>query len=135
MSESSAVFRMDARSEATLVGVHPHLIRVIRRAAVAVPFLVIHGLRTLDEERANVAKGASQTLHSRHLPNAQGLACAVDVAALDAGHVTWDAPPYSVIWRAVAQAGAALSVPVEWGGLWTTLKDLGHFQLPWKDYP
>lgn len=126
---------MDARSEANLAHVHPDLCKVVRHAAQSVPFLVIHGIRTQSEEAANVAKGASQTMHSRHLPNLEGLACAVDFAALEDGHVTWDPKAYLPVWRAVKAAGAALGVPVEWGGSWATLKDWGHVQLPWAQYP
>lgn len=126
---------MDERSEANLQRVHPDLRKVIRAAAATTPFLVIHGLRTPTEEEAMVAKGASQTLHSRHLAGRSGYACAVDVAALEDQHVSWEPKLYAAIWSAVEAAGKALGVPVEWGGSWTTLKDFGHFQLPWAQYP
>ena len=126
---------MDARSEANLAQVHPDLARVIRQAAESQPFVVICGLRTPEAEAANVADGASQTLHSRHLANARGLACAVDVAALDDGHISWEPALYARVWNAVRQAGESLGVPVQWGGAWETLKDWGHFQLPWSLYP
>jgi peptidoglycan L-alanyl-D-glutamate endopeptidase CwlK len=128
---------MDARSEHCLEGVHPDLARVIRAAAErsAVPFMVIHGLRTLAEERRELASGASQTLHSRHLPNTEGYACAVDVAALRDGHVSWDPRLYRTIAEAVKAAAWDQHHRVEWGGNWRSLKDYGHFQLPWSDYP
>lgn len=131
---TAATHIMDARSEANLAHVHPDLCRVIRQAAQSVPFLVIHGIRTQAEEAAMVAKGASQTMHSRHLAGQAGLGCAVDVAALTDGHIDWSAPAYSVIWTAVQKAAAGLNIPVEWGGVWK-MRDLGHFQLPWHDYP
>jgi peptidoglycan L-alanyl-D-glutamate endopeptidase CwlK len=126
---------MDARSEANLAQVHPDLVTVIRQAARTMPFLVIHGIRTQAEETANVAKGASQTMHSRHLPNKQGFACAIDFAALADGHITWEPKAYLPVWNAIKAAADALSIPVEWGGSWTTLKDWGHVQLPWAQYP
>lgn len=132
---SDAGHFMDARSEAALEGVHPDLCKVIRAAAQQVKFLVIHGLRTPAEEASYVAAGRSQTTHSRHLPGAQGYACAVDVAALADGHVSWDSHFYAEIWVAIQRAAKALGVPVQWGGDWITLKDLGHFQLPWSTYP
>jgi peptidoglycan L-alanyl-D-glutamate endopeptidase CwlK len=132
-----AIAAMDARSEACLAGVHPDLGKIIRLAAAhtPVPYIVIHGLRDLDEERANVAKGVSQTLHSRHLPNRQGFACAVDIAAAPGGHISWDAALYRHIAVSVKAAAAELGLPVEWGGDWKSLKDWGHFQLPWSTYP
>lgn len=127
---------MDARSEQNLQHVHPDLVKVIR-ATPQLPrgFIVIHGLRTLAEEAQMVAGGHSQTMHSRHLPNAQGLACAIDFAAMDQGHVSWADPLYRQVWVQISQTAEALKIPVEWGGDWTTLKDWGHVQLPWKDYP
>lgn len=126
---------MDARSEANLAHVHPDLVKVIEAAAKSASFLVIHGIRTVAEEAANCAKGASQTMHSRHLPNKQGFACAIDFAALDQGHVTWDPKAYAPVWRAIKAAADAMHIPVEWGGSWVSLRDWGHVQLPWKDYP
>lgn len=125
---------MDTRSEQNLIHVHPDLAAVIRKAARDCQFIVIHGLRTEDEEKAMVAKGASETMHSRHLPNADGLACAVDVACLDEGHITWEPPAYSAMWAAVQSAAEGLKIPVEWGGDWR-MRDLGHVQLSWKEYP
>lgn len=127
---------MDARSETSLVGVHPDLVKVIR-ATPQLPrgFIVIHGLRTLAEEEEMVAGGHSETLHSRHLPNKQGFGCAVDFAALDQGHITWEPPRYAEVWKEVSQAAAKLGIHVEWGGNWTSLKDWGHVQLPWAQYP
>jgi peptidoglycan L-alanyl-D-glutamate endopeptidase CwlK len=132
-----AIAPMDRRSEACLAGVHPDLGKIIRLGAArsSVPYIVIHGLRDLAEERANVAKGVSQTLHSRHMPNAHGLACAVDIAAAPGGHISWDAALYRQIAVAVKAAAAELGLPVEWGGDWKSLKDWGHFQLPWSSYP
>lgn len=128
---------LDPRSQASLAHVHPDLVRVVTRAYAETrqPFEVIQGLRTLAEERANVAKGTSQTLHSRHLPNAEGLACAVDVAAIDEGHISWSALLYKPIAAAMKAVANELDVPIEWGGDWKTLKDWGHFQLPWAEYP
>lgn len=128
---------MDARSETNLAHVHPDLVKIVRRAAetTAQPFVVIHGLRTADQEAKNVADGASQTMHSRHLPNAQGLACAVDVMAVRNSAPDWTAADYQPIAAAMFAAAHELNLLVEWGGNWKTLKDWGHFQLPWAVYP
>lgn len=128
---------MDPRSELSFAGVHPDLVKVIRRAAeiTTQPFIVIHGLRTPAEEAAMVAKGASTTMHSRHLPNKAGLACAVDVAATTNGKIDWNSKLYAQIAVAVQKAEDELGITVEWGGDWKSFKDLGHFQLPWAKYP
>lgn len=120
----------------TLDKVHPDLLKVLD-ATLQVPqaFKVIHGLRTQIEEAKLVAAGHSTTMHSRHLANKQGYCCAVDVVALVNGHITWDASVYPAIAAQVKAASKALNIPVEWGGDWKTFKDLGHFQLPWQQYP
>lgn len=126
---------MDARSEANLAHVEPDLCKVIRLAADSIDFIVICGLRTVDEEHEAVDTGHSETMHSRHLPDSKGLAAAVDVMAMPGGHASWDSKDYEPIAAAVMEAANTLHTPVEWGGDWTTLKDWGHFQLPWAQYP
>lgn len=120
-----------------LVHVHPDLVKVITAASQSPqPFEVIQGLRTIAQEQAAVASGHSTTMHSRHLPNAAGLACAVDVAAIVNDHIAWTPISlYAIIARQIKSAAQAEGVPIEWGGDWTTFKDYGHFQLPWKEYP
>ena len=56
-------------SLAKLQGVHPDLVRVIRRAAASskVPFAVIEGLRTLERQKQLKAAGATNILNSRHI--------------------------------------------------------------------
>lgn len=128
---------MDGRSEANLAYVHPDLCAIVRRGAElsTQPFIVIHGIRTVAQEATNCAAGTSQTMHSRHLPNARGLACAIDVMATKAAAADWTAADYAPINVAMQQAAAELGLTVEWGGAWITLKDWGHFQLPWAKYP
>jgi len=127
-------------SFAKLAQVHPDLVKVIEATPQKLPFTVVYGIRTVAEEEAAVATGHSQTMHSRHLPNANGLACAVDLAVLTpSGAIDWapghEAEVYGLLAKYVKQTAAALNIPIEWGGDWTTFKDWGHFQLPWKEYP
>ena len=131
---------MDAGSELHLAKVHPALANVIRGALqTPQPFVVVYGIRTVAAEQQAVATGHSQTMHSRHLPNKDGVACAVDVAALTNGHVDWarghEQAVYGAIWKQISSSAKALNVPVEWGGNWVTLKDFAHVQLPWAQYP
>jgi peptidoglycan L-alanyl-D-glutamate endopeptidase CwlK len=131
---------MDARSEATLINVHPDLCKVIRATVQApVPFLVVYGLRTKAAEAQAVATGHSTTMHSRHLANADGVSCAVDVAALTNGHPDFapghEAIVFGHIWRQILATATAMNIPLEWGGNWKTFRDWGHVQLPWSTYP
>lgn len=121
-----------------LKGVHPDLVRVAMLAIQRSPvdFGIVYGVRTQAEEAVMVAKGASQTMHSRHLPNKHGFSCAIDVDAFQNGKVDWvHIDLYKTIHVAMVAAARELHVPLEWGGDWKTLKDWGHFQLPWNVYP
>lgn len=125
-------FRLSSRSLARLEGVHPDLIRVVKRAIEITPvdFGITEGLRTKERQRQLVAQGASRTMNSRHLTGH-----AVDVVAYIGSEVRWDWPLYPRIAKAFRQASAELKVPIEWGGDWPKLRDGPHFELSRKAYP
>ena len=125
-------FRLSSRSLARLEGVHPDLIRVVKRAIEITPvdFGITEGLRTKERQRQLVAQGASRTMNSRHLTGH-----AVDVVAYIGSEVRWDWPLYPRIAKAFRQAAAELKVPIEWGGDWPKLRDGPHFELSRKAYP
>lgn len=133
--------QLNDRSKKNLAKVHPDLVKVVQRAAVLTTekdfgFIITQGLRTLAEQKLLVAKGASQTLKSRHLPGAKnGLSHAVDFAVTIDGEVRWDWPLYAKLAKIVKQAAKDVGVPIEWGGDWKSFKDGPHFQLPWAKYP
>jgi peptidoglycan LD-endopeptidase CwlK len=62
-------FKLSPRSLDHLKGVDERLQRVVEIAITKteVDFGVICGLRTVEEQKALVAKGASQTMNSKHL--------------------------------------------------------------------
>lgn len=131
-------FAFGQKSLSRLVGVHPDLVAVVKLAITVskVDFSIVQGLRTKEQEAEMVAKGASTTMHSRHLPNKQGLGCAIDFAAYVNGGIVWNPVSlYNEIFGAFLAAGDSLKIPVEWGGNWLTFKDYGHVQLPWAKYP
>ena len=115
-----------------LQGVHPDLVRVVKRAIeiTTVDFRVIEGLRSVARQKELVAAGASRTMNSRHITGH-----AVDLAALVNGDIRWDWPLYGKIADAMKQAAAELKVPIIWGGSWTKFRDGPHFQLDAKYYP
>ena len=132
--------KLNTASIAKLKGVHPDLVRVVLRCAddwkdPGTGFIVTCGVRTLAEQKVLVAKGASKTLRSRHIPAANGYSHAVDLAATIDGKVRWDWPLYDRLAKAMKAAAKAEKVPLEWGGDWKTFKDGPHYQLPWKQYP
>ena len=125
-------FVLGRASLAKLAGVHPDLVRVVKRAIALTPvdFRVTEGLRSIERQRELVKAGASKTMNSRHLTGH-----AVDVVALVGGAVRWDWPLYDRIAKAFKAAAKAEGVPLEWGGDWPKFRDGPHFQLPWKQYP
>lgn len=121
--------RLSLGSLAKLRGVHPDLVRVIKKAAeiTKVEFAVIEGLRTLERQKQLVAAGASKTLKSRHLTGH-----AVDVVPLVDGRIRWDWPLYHKLAPFIKAAARAENVPIEWGGDWKSFPDGPHWQLPRK---
>lgn len=125
-------YKLGAQSELLLRGVHPDLVKVIRRAIQIskIDFKVLEGVRSVARQRELVKKGASQTMKSRHIHG-----FAVDIAPFVAGQVRWDWPLYFQLAATVKQAAKDVGVSVEWGGDWKTFKDGPHWQLPPRKYP
>lgn len=132
-----STFQLSQRSLERLVGVHPDLTAIVKLAIqrTTVDFTVVEGVRTLERQHGYVARGASQTMASYHLPQADGLSHAVDLAPLIDGMIPWSNwQAFAGLAQVVKACAAELGVPVEWGGDWKTLKDGPHFQIPrnWK---
>ena len=126
------MFKLSNKSLDRLKGLHPDLVKVVKRAIelTEVDFSVGEGLRTIERQKELVAKGASQTMKSRHLTGH-----AVDLYAFVDGTVSWEWKYYAKISEVVMKAAKELGVDVEWGGNWKTIKDGPHFQLTWAKYP
>jgi peptidoglycan L-alanyl-D-glutamate endopeptidase CwlK len=127
--------KLSDRSEKNLIGVHPDLNRVVRRAAELCGidefgFVVIEGVRTLERQKQLLAQGASKTLKSRHITGH-----AVDLAVQLLGEIRWDWPLYTRLAKVVKEAAQIEGVPIEWGGDWINFKDGPHFQLTATKYP
>lgn len=126
------MFKLSNNSLSKLQGVHPDLVKVVKRAIqiTSVDFTITEGLRSVERQRELLKQGATTTMNSRHLTGH-----AVDLAALVGGKISWDWPLYSKLASAMKQAAKELSIPIEWGGDWKTFKDGPHFQLPFSKYP
>lgn len=120
------------RSLARLEGVHPDLMRVVKKAAAMsdLDFTVLEGLRTVQRQKELFANGATMTMNSRHITGH-----AVDLAPMIGGKISWDWPLYARLSKIVKAAAAAEKVPIQWGGDWRKFKDGPHWELPWKFYP
>ena len=120
------------RSLSRLEGVHPDLVRVVKKAAAMsdLDFTVLEGLRTIERQKELFANGATKTMNSRHITGH-----AVDLAPMLGGQISWDWPLYARLSKIVKVAAAAEKVPLQWGGDWRTFKDGPHWELPWAFYP
>jgi peptidoglycan L-alanyl-D-glutamate endopeptidase CwlK len=124
-------YKLGKRSLQRLEGVHPDLAAVVHMAIgfTKQDFSVLEGMRTIEQQRINIAKGVSWTMNSRHLTGH-----AVDLGAYLGGTIRWEDPLYILIADAMKKAAEVLDVDVEWGqDLWG--KDGAHFQLSWDRYP
>lgn len=130
-------YSFSKRSLARLETVAPELRRVVELAMSmqVMDFSVICGVRTQDEQRALVAKGASRKLNSKHLPNKLGYSEAVDIAPYP---LNWDDHEAFHRLAGVIQGAAALhNVALRWGGDWDgdndthdqSFIDLPHFEI------
>ena len=110
------MYHLSSRSRRNLQGVDPALQNVVMRAIqlTKVDFAVIEGLRTLERQKELVAKGASQTLKSKHLEGK-----AVDLMAYEpGGKATWSSVYYDDIADAMSLAASEFEVGIRWGAAW-----------------
>lgn len=136
------------RSLSRLEGVHPDLVRVVKKAAAmsSLDFTVLEGLRTAARQKQLYDQGATKTMNSRHLTGH-----AVDLAPMIGGTVRWDWGLYLKLAEFVRSASIHENVPIRWGGAWKLLTDIKgpitakvlsrsfpdgpHFELPRANYP
>ena len=123
---------LGTRSLSRLEGVHPDLVRVVKRAAAMsdLDFTVLEGLRTVERQKQLFVQKATKTMNSRHLTGH-----AVDLAPMIGGKISWDWPLYNRLAKIIKAAAAVEKVPLQWGGDWRTFKDGPHWELPWAFYP
>ena len=123
--------KFSRNSKSKLATCHPDLVRVATLALKYSPydFGVTEGVRTEEKQKKMVAQGVSQTMHSRHLANENGLSEALDIAVYPNGKLSWDIKYYRKVAQAFFRAAIELKVQIEWGGLWQSFIDGPHFQL------
>lgn len=118
-------FKLGLASRKNLEGLHPNLVAVVNRAIqlTTQDFSVTCGVRTLAEQKELYAQGRTKpgqivtwTLKSRHLPAADGLGRAVDLAPYP---IDWnDLLKFDAIAKAMFDASKVLGIPIRWGADW-----------------
>lgn len=113
-------YRLGVRSRLKLIGVHPMLGTIVREAIAVTDqdFAVVDGLRGPDEQRELVARGASQTLKSKHLRQRDGYGHAVDLVPIVGGVARWEWPLIYPVARAMWTVAHRYGTAMTWGGVW-----------------
>lgn len=149
------MYKLGTRSLSNLKGVHPDLVKVVKRAIEITEqdFTVIEGLRSRERQRILLNRGASKTMNSRHLTGH-----AVDLAVWKNGSISWevgnpnleyqlsqndDYELYQEIGTSMLMAAKELGIPIRWGADWDSdykhsderFLDWVHFELSRKVYP
>jgi peptidoglycan LD-endopeptidase CwlK len=108
-------FKLSQRSLDKLDGVDEKLVATVKLAiAVAkIDFGVICGLRTMEEQRVLVDKGASKTMRSKHLDGK-----AVDLMAYIGSRGSWELNLYDDIADAMKEAAVETGAVLRWGAAW-----------------
>ncbi len=110
----------DERTESNLIGVDPELEAIVRYAyeTCPIPFIVIDGVRTLDEQKEHLKNGATTTLHSKHL---SGLAIDFVPTSFDWNNIE--------AFTEIGECFKDIDDRIVWGGDWETFRDYGHIEL------
>jgi len=108
-------FRLSERSMSNLQGVDEQLVATVKLAILTtkIDFGVICGLRTIEEQRVLVDKGASKTMRSKHLDGK-----AVDLMAYIGSRGSWEMNLYDDIADAMKQAAVETGAILRWGAAW-----------------
>ena len=110
-------FKLSRRSLDRLEGIDEGLQEVVKMAITLskTDFGVIQGLRTKKQQEELVAKGASQTMKSKHLEGK-----AFDIMAYVNGRASWELQLYDDLADAIKEAATVIGVPICWGAAWGT---------------
>lgn len=117
--------KMSKASEVELATCKPELVAVIQAAVASfdgADVIVTDGRRTIAEQRLLVAKGASHTLNSNHIPKPpETLSRAVDLCFKVGKKARYDWPLYFQFADHVRMAARVRGVKVRWGAMWNRI--------------
>jgi peptidoglycan LD-endopeptidase CwlK len=110
-------FKLSRRSLDRLEGIDDSLQSVVKMAITLTKtdFGVVQGMRTIEQQKELVAKGASKTMKSKHLEGK-----AFDIMAFINGRASWELSLYDDLADAIKEAATQLGVPICWGAAWGT---------------
>lgn len=133
--------RYSDSSKASLAQAHPILQEIFNLIIIYYDVKVICGARTVEEQKALVAKGASKTMNSRHIVRVGESFCrAVDVITFPVNWGDWKSHYYlgGIIKGIAIEKGIKTGRDaLRWGGDWDSdndfkdqrFNDLVHFEF------
>lgn len=113
-------FVLGSKSLSELNGVHPALVELVHQVIQETPqdFIVFDGLRTRAEQTKLMASGATRTMKSMHLPQADGYSHAIDLVPYVGGRPRWEWGPIWPIASTVHAVALRMRLKLVWGGVW-----------------
>ena len=133
------MYKYSQRSLDKLNTCHPDLQRLFNEAIRYMDITIIEGVRTKEQQEEYVRRGVSQTMNSKHLPQADGYSHAVDASPYP---ISWSEDKHNMyrwymyvgfIKGLAAQMGIKIRCGADWDGDFVTsdqtLHDLPHFEL------
>ena len=130
-------FKLGAASQKKLLHLHYKLRTVVELAIQwsTLDFTVYETIRTLDQQKAYMAKGVTRTMKSKHLEQSDGYSHAVDLVPYINGKPVWDWDGCYSIACAMDRAATHLGLAghIRWGGAWDrVLADFGNEPAAYK---
>lgn len=125
-------YKLSKRSQERLAGIDPRLQALVRQILFYIDITVIEGLRSVATQKYYCSIGVSKTMNSKHL-----LGKAVDLYPYPVprkadGTIDSDADAWDRLGAVAIILASKMGIPIQWGGLWTTLVDKPHFEIKEK---
>lgn len=123
---------LSERSLRNLRGVHEDLVDCVKLAhdMCSYDFTVVEGLRTLETQKAYLAKGATSTLRSYHI-----LGRAVDLMLFKGNTILEDITMYAHVADCMDASAEDLGIEITWGAVWDKrMSDYDDANKEFKEY-
>lgn len=126
-------YKFSKKSLEHLTGVHPNLVKVVKRALElsTVDFSVNEGVRSKSRQESLVASKKSHTMHSKHLVHSDGYGHAIDLVPYP---VSWELEDFLPIADAMQKSAKELGIKIRWGGSWCSLNQVKKPKTLMKEY-
>lgn len=129
MKRRKQPYKLSQKSRERLKGVDARLVALVHEVLYYTDVSVIEGLRSIAQQKENVAKGVSQTMKSKHLEGKAVDLWPYPVPRLANGQLDSSAQSWNQMAFVVGYCAGKLGLNITWGGEWKTLVDKPHFQL------